>query len=142
MFIPQEGIIEGTLARIQNIYLINQAIQLKDKINQLWHELGFYGTPTAPKVTFSLSTEGTKSLAQFKKDITISLDWYTPYKQYVDGILSAFMLLFYIYRMFVSLPATISGTVGSMSSLERTDRINTEAAARRDWYDRRSGYKK
>lgn len=142
MFIPQEGIIEGTIARIQNIYLIHQAIQLKDKINQLWRDLGFYGTPAAPKLTFSLSTEGTKSLAQFKKDITISLDWYTPYKPYVDGILSAFMLLFYLYRMFVNLPATISGTVGSASSLERTDRINIDAAARRDWYDRKSGYKK
>jgi len=117
LFIPQEGIIEDTMSRIRSLYLINQAIQLKTKINTLWHDLGFYGTPTAPKVTFSLSTEGTKSLAQFKKDITISLDWYTPYKPYVDSILSAFMLLFYIYRMFVNLPSVISGTVGPAASM-------------------------
>lgn len=117
LFVPQEGIVGDTMSKIRSLYLINQAIQLKTKINNLWHSLGFYGTPTAPKVTFSLSTEGTKSLAQFKKDITISLDWYTPYKPYVDGILSAFMLLFYLYRLFVNLPATISGTVGSAVSL-------------------------
>lgn len=118
LFVPQEGIAAGTMQQIKAIYMINQAVQLRQRIHDLWVDMGFYGTPEeAPSITFTISTEGTEFMAQFSEQVTISLDWYTPYKHVVDGILSAFMLAAYLYRLFVNLPSIINGTAGPAASM-------------------------
>lgn len=106
------------MASIKSIYMINQALQLKQRIHNLWVDMGFYGIPDkAPSITFTISTDGTAFMAQFTEKVTISLDWYTPYKHYVDGIASAFMLVMYLYRLFVNLPSIINGTAGPAASM-------------------------
>lgn len=120
LFVPEEDIFSEFRDKIKSVYLVTQAVQLRNKFNELWHEMGFYGVPEkAPEITFTVSTIGTKSLAQFEKDIRISLDWYTPYKADVDVFLSALMLLFYAFRTFTNLPAIINGTGGPFTSLMR-----------------------
>lgn len=118
LFVPEEDALSQIKEKIKSTYLITQAVQLRNKFQQLWNDLGFYGVPDkAPELTFKVSTIGTKSLAQFEKDIRISLDWYAPYKADIDAILSALMLLFYAYRLFVNLPAIITGTGGPAASM-------------------------
>lgn len=42
----------------------------------------------------------------------MDLTWYAEYKGTVDGILSAFILLWFVWRVFLSLPGIIAGTSG------------------------------
>lgn len=118
VFLPADGFGEDIINQFQGVNLIQEATEIKQRIELMWEDLGFYGMPDeAPSLTFKISTIGTESIAQFESDVTISLDWYTPYKPMVDNILSAFMVLFFLFRLYKNLPSIISGQASTAAEL-------------------------
>ena len=56
--------------------------------------------------------ENTTGISRLK---IIDLSWYEPYKPYGDVIITAFVYIFFIWRVYVNLPNIVSG-VGGFSS--------------------------
>lgn len=49
--------------------------------------------------------------------VVIDLSWYAPYKHYGDTIISAFIYIFFIWRIYINLSNIISGTGGAVNDL-------------------------
>lgn len=74
--------------------------------------LGFAGITTEPPVIYidlgaSQGSYDIGGVVPF-----LDLRWYAPYKPTVDAIISAFLWVCFIWRMFVKLPGIISGVAG------------------------------
>ena len=48
----------------------------------------------------------------------LDFTWYAPYKQYGDLILTAFIYIFYFWRLFIHLPSVIHGTAGDVHIID------------------------
>jgi len=59
----------------------------------------------------------------------LDLSWYAPYKHTVDNILSGFLWLFFMWKLFSKLPGIIGGSSMDSSKLEDID--NGERKRRR-----------
>lgn len=46
------------------------------------------------------------------KEVFVDLTWYAEYKPTVDWIISAFIWMWFVWRVFISLPGIIAGTSG------------------------------
>lgn len=60
-----------------------------------------------PAPSFSIDIPETKYTSKSSFDIDFS--WYSPYKKYVDIIITVFVYISFIWRVFVNLPNIISG---------------------------------
>lgn len=49
------------------------------------------------------------------------MSWYAPYKAYGDLIITGFVYVFFIWRIFIKLPGIISGTSGVAENLYNID---------------------
>ena len=47
----------------------------------------------------------------------LDLNWYTPYKPYGDLVISAFIYVFFIWRVYIHLASTINGVGGSVNDM-------------------------
>ena len=91
-----------------------------NKFSYIWNEkLGFIDTIKAdinalknmfnnlysvPKYTIDINSKG------YTGELTvIDLSWYTPFKNYGDVIITAFIYVFFIWRLFKHLPSIVSG---------------------------------
>lgn len=68
----------------------------------------------APKLELTL---GATNYTPEQKYIIIDFSFYAPYKTYGDLILTGFIYLFFIWRLFISIPDIIHGSGGSIGSL-------------------------
>lgn len=59
---------------------------------------------------------GTYGYFVLDHDIVWNFDWYIPYKPTVDSIISAFIILFFVYRLLTSLPDIINGSGSPFSA--------------------------
>ena len=50
----------------------------------------------------------------------IDLNWYAQYKQYGDTVISGFMYLFFIWRIYINLASIINGTGGAVHDIAIT----------------------
>lgn len=53
---------------------------------------------------------------KYTEKTTVSLDfsWYAPFKQYGDLVITGFVYAMYLWRLFIKLPAIISGSAGNI----------------------------
>ena len=61
----------------------------------------------------------------------IDMSWYAPFKNYGDLVITGFAYLFFVWRLFITLPNTINA-VGGSSSGALNDLIDIQ-----EWRDRR-----
>lgn len=54
----------------------------------------------------------------FEGELTyIDMSWYKPFKPYGDLVITGFVYLFFLWRLFVHLPGIIHGSSGSVVSV-------------------------
>lgn len=88
------------------------------------------GIGTIPKLTVDIPA--TKYTPSFSTDI--SFDWFSQYKNYTDLIITGFVYIAFLWRLFISLPSTISGVGGVNNPPDiKMDNINIDFKDS-DWY--------
>ena len=110
MFIPSEERITAIQETISSKFDFIETIKIS--INSIENMLN--NLEGAPKLTLHLgSTRWTE-----EGDYTIlDLSWYAPYKTYGDLILTGFIYIGFIWRLFITLPSTISGLAGDVKAV-------------------------
>ena len=68
----------------------------------------------APKLELTL---GATKYTEEKKYTIIDLSFYAPYKTYGDLILTGFIYIFFIWRLFITIPNIIHGAGGAIGSI-------------------------
>ena len=66
-----------------------------------------------PKLTLHL---GSTKYTQEGDFVVLDLSWYAPFKAYGDLVLTGFIYIFFIWRMFISAPNIIQGVAGVVQS--------------------------
>lgn len=107
LFVPSDNYFSDKISEVQNKFTFIE--QISNSVNSI-KEL-FANINNSP--TLSVSLGSTKYNEKMEVNI-IDLNWYAPYKQYGDMFISAFMYIFFIWRVYFNLSNTING-VSSVS---------------------------
>lgn len=107
IFVPSEeriNAITNTIkAKFEFVDSVKTAINsVKDILNNLGN---------APKITLNL--KATK-YTEAQNAVVFDLSWYAPYKTYGDLVITGFVYLMFIWRLFVTLPNIINGSGGAV----------------------------
>lgn len=111
LFVPSEeritALTNTVTAKFDFVDSIKYAINsLEDIINN---------TGNAPHITISLgATKYTE-----ETDVKIDFSWYEPFKNYGDLVITGFAYAFFLWRLFITLPNTISGVGGTYTNIMR-----------------------
>lgn len=106
IFVPDEESINNLINSVTSKFAFIDQIKLT--ISSLQDM--FSDTTQLPKMSIPLPEN-----KWFNGQVTlIDLSWYAPYKQYGDLIISAFIYVFFVWRVYIHLPDIISGTGGSV----------------------------
>lgn len=109
LFEPSEERITAIKNIVENKF--DFIFSIKTAINSL--EDMFNNIGNAPKFTLSL---GATKYTVAQDYTIIDLSWYAPYKQYGDLILTGFIYLFFLWRLFINVPSIINGIGGAIQS--------------------------
>lgn len=109
MFVPSEDCINNLINSVKSkfgfIDTINNTINIVEDM--------FNNTESLPKLELTLPDN-----KWYNGKITvIDLSWYAPYKTYGDLIISSFIYVFFLWRIFINLPNIISGVGGSSNDV-------------------------
>lgn len=109
LFVPSEDSINSLVNSVKDKFrfidtIINTVSVIKDM---------FSNNENLPKMTLTLP-ENKWVNGQI---VVIDFSWYAPYKQYGDTIISAFIYIFFIWRIYIKLSGFISGASGSIDTL-------------------------
>ena len=88
-------------------------VVMKNCVNSIKDILNNLGN--APKITLNL--KATK-YTEAQNTVVFDLSWYSPYKTYGDLVITGFIYLMFIWRVFVTLPNLINGAGGSAKLFE------------------------
>lgn len=107
LFIPDE----------EHLNLIPNNISSKfsfvDTVKNVINELKILLTDTSSKPKLSISVNSKYYTGELN---VIDLTWYKPYKEYGDLILTGFIYIAFVWRLYVHLPNIISGTGGTINN--------------------------
>lgn len=111
IFVPSQeridAIINTVKAKFEFVDSVKTAINsVKDILNNLGN---------APKITLNL--KATK-YTEAQNTVVFDLSWYAPYKTYGDLVITGFVYLMFIWRLFVTLPNIVNGVGGSAKTFE------------------------
>ncbi len=79
------------------------------------------GIKPAPKL--SIVIPATKYSEPLSVNI-IDMSWYTPYKNMGDAVLTGFIYIMFLWRLFIHLPSIIAGTGGAIQADYQVQEIN------------------
>lgn len=82
-----------------------------------------------PKLSLHLGSTKYTSEGDF---VILDLSWYAPFKAYGDLVLTGFIYLFFIWRLFISAPSIIHGVAGSIQPLNDVSSYKTDFDVVRD----------
>ena len=108
VFVPAEGYIDAKVETLTSKYafadsIATTGIDLRDFLYSMGSQ--------PPIIYIDLgATRGSYDIGD--KEPFVDLTWYAEYKQTVDTILSAFLWLWFAWRMLLALPGIIQGTSG------------------------------
>lgn len=109
LFVPGEDVINGFVNSVKSHFGFVDTI--KDTAKTI--EDMFSDSENLPKITLTLP-ENKWYNGQI---VVMDLSWYSQYKQYGDLIISAFIYVFFLWRIFVNLPNIISGDAGAINDV-------------------------
>lgn len=106
VFVPAEGYLDTKVESLRTSFplfdsIIGSAKSLRSFFN-------FSATPPIIYIDLGAST----SWNMGGSTVFIDMSWYAKYKPTMDFIISAFLWLFFLWRIFLALPGIISGTSG------------------------------
>ena len=108
IFVPSEERITALTNTVT--YKFDFVESIKIAINSLVDIIN--NTGNAPHITIPLgATKYTEAT-----NVKIDFSWYEPFKNYGDLVITGFAYAFFLWRLFISLPSTISGVGGGLSS--------------------------
>ena len=111
VFIPAAGYWDAKVVALQAAFPLFNAIILS--ANSL---RGFFqGLGSRPPIIY-IDLGNSASWAMGGKTIFLDLTWYSQYKPTMDTVLSAFLWIFALWRIFLRLPGLIRGGVGDWGS--------------------------
>ena len=113
-FIPAVGYWDAKLAACM------AAFPFFDSIITTGRSLGsfFSGLGSKPPIIY-IDLQNSNSFVLGGRQIFMDLSWYSQYKPTVDTILSAFLWLIVLWRLFLALPGILRGAVGLAGNMER-----------------------
>lgn len=108
VFIPAEGYLDAKVDALLSTYTFLNGFSSDAKF--LKSQLSGLGT-TPPVIYIPLGSSET-SYSIGSDTIFLDLSWYAKYKPTVDAILSAFLWILFIWKLFLKLPGIVSGLPG------------------------------
>ena len=109
IFIPSEDKMHELLLMIQSKFAFIDGI--KTSITSL--EDIIEGVSPAPSLEINIGATKYTTARTVK---IIDLSWYAPYKGFGDLILTGFIYVGFLWRLFINLPSIIAGTGGSVQA--------------------------
>lgn len=108
LFVPSEEKILMIKDTVTSKFDFIESIKLAiNSIQDMFNNVG-----SAPKLTLNL---GATKYTEAGEYVILDLSWYAPFKVYGDLVLTGFIYLFFIWRLFVAIPGIITGTSSSIS---------------------------
>lgn len=106
-FVPSEERINAITNLVKGKFAFVDSI--KTGINALDETINNLGS--SPRLTMTL---GATQYTEEQRVVVIDLSWYAPFKQYGDLVLTGFIYLFFLWRIFISIPNIINGLGGAI----------------------------
>lgn len=109
LFVPSEDSINNLVNSVKSKFsfvdTINNTINIVEDM--------FNNIEKLPKLELTLPNN-----KWYNGKITVmDLSWYAPYKEYGDLIISSFIYVFFLWRIFIKLPDIISGAGGGINEI-------------------------
>lgn len=105
MFVPSEERLNAIQNTVSSKFSFVDSIKLS--IEALQNMLNNVGN--APKLTLHLGSTKYTEEGDF---VVLDLSWYGPFKFYGDLVLTGFIYIFFIWRIFITVPSIINGASG------------------------------
>lgn len=106
VFVPSEGYLDTKVMELRASFPLFDSVLTSAKTLRSLFNFG----STPPIIYIDLGASTSWNIGS--KVVFIDMTWYAKYKPTVDIILSVFLWLFFLWRVFLSLPGIISGTSG------------------------------
>jgi len=106
LFVPSEDRITTLTDAVSSKFGFIDSIKLSiDSLVDIINNVG-----NSPKLNIKLGA------TKYTESTTVSLDfsWYEPFKSYGDIVITGFAYAMYLWRLFIKLPAIISGSAGNV----------------------------
>ena len=131
LFVPKTGYLD------QKILQLRQKFGLADSVLGTLSDLKAFllNLGSVPPVIYIDLSSATGSWYLGAETIFVDLRWYAQYKPTMDFIISAFLWLWFAWRVIQSLPGLIQGTSGFWKEPEVVKETGLTVAS--SWYDRR-----
>lgn len=108
-FVPSDERINAISNTVKSKFQFIDSIKTGiDALDQTINNLG-----NSPRLTMTL---GSTQYTEEQRVVVVDLSWYAPFKQYVDLVLTGFIYLFFLWRIFISIPNIINGLGGAIQS--------------------------
>lgn len=111
VFVPSEGYLDSKVLELRAAFPLFDSIILS--ANELRDFFNF--SSASPIIYIPLGNSTSWELGG--TTVFVDLTWYAQYKPTVDLIISAFLWLFFLWRVFLSLPGIIRGSSGLVGAI-------------------------
>lgn len=109
LFIPSEERINGLINTFTSKFEFIDSIKIAiNSMKDMFNNIG-----NAPSLHLSLNSTKYTPAGNYT---ILDFSWYAPYKNYGDLILTGFIYIAYLWRLFITIPNIINGTGGSTGS--------------------------
>lgn len=110
LFVPSEERITAIQETVSSKFAFVDSIKIAiQSIEDMFNNIG-----NAPKLTLHLGATKYTDAGDY---VVLDLSWYAPYKSYGDLILTAFIYVFFVWRIFISAPNIIHGAAGVVQNV-------------------------
>lgn len=104
LFVPSEEKIQALIDTVKSKFDFVETIKISaSSLIDIIKGIG-----QVPKITINIPS--TKYTPKFSTDIDFS--WFESYKNYTDIIITGFVYIAFLWRLFITLPSTINGSGG------------------------------
>lgn len=112
IFVPEEGYLDEKFLAIKEKFSFFEGV--RTTVEQLKASMESYSDSNAPAVTVDLGNATSSHFNGGGVVTVLDLSFLSPYRSRIRGIISAFLWLFFIWRVYVHLPGIIGGTGGDV----------------------------
>ncbi len=114
LFVPAPGFADPLFNKVDEKFLFMG--QSEQNVNSIFNQFQTMGQ-TVPTITFPLSKT---TLAKYGvNDITVSFDWYVPYKPYVDTVFSAILWVMFAFNQYFAVKNIINASGNAVDITSR-----------------------
>lgn len=114
LFVPSSGFADPLFDKVDEKFIF--MMQSEQNVNSIFHQFQTMGQ-TVPVITFPFSKT---TLAKYGiNDITVSFDWYVPYKSYVDTVFSAILWVMFAFNQYFAVKNIINASGNAVDIASR-----------------------